>query len=222
MMLSRLSIQPANPLDALLSVAQVERALAGHDYRLRFSPQAERRRIEFEHFPSMIQSFEQHRHANGLPPTQIAFVAGFESDYQHTRSELFTADVRAATVARLQKAYPSLVRDLHLYLLCNESNRFASVQRGIHLDEFYGVDVLIRDQTTREFYICATAGTRDANDWRTLKQQQRNTRRPERAQLRGTIIELPLTVRPKKIVGDWWLYAPAHVAYIAEQMERAR
>jgi len=220
-MSSRFSIQSSNALDDLLTVAQLERALAQREYRLRFSPQAERARIEFEQFPSMIQSFEQHRNANGLPPTQTGFVAAFESDHGRTRADLFTADVRAATEARLQKAYPSLVRDLHLFLLCRESNRFTSVQRGSQLDELYGVDVLIRDHAQREYYVCATAGTRDARTWRTLKQQQRNPRRPERAHLPGTIIELPLGVQPKKVIGNWWLYAPAHVAYIAERMERA-
>jgi hypothetical protein len=210
----------SHPLDELLTVKALEAALAQPAYRLTFTPTAKRADIERTNFPSMIQCFEQQRKPNGLPPTQSEFVNGFVALHQAARPALFAPPARAATVARLQKAYPSLVRDLHLYLLCRESKLFTRVWRGALLDEFYGVDVLIVDAQNREYYICATAGTSSAAQWRALKQQLRNRIRPERAQLTGVFIELSLDVRPKKVIAQWWLYTPAHTRYIAEQIER--
>lgn len=213
-----MKLNPPNPLDAYVSLMMLEFALGQREYQLRFSPQAKKDEIEFERFPSMIGCFEAHRKPNGLPPTQPEFVVGFETDYRVSRPELFAPDAHAATVARLQKTYPSLVRDLHLFLLCRESKKFATVARGAQLDEQFGVDVLVTDAQQREYYICATAGTQSADAWRTLKHHTRNTFRRERTGLSGTFIELPLTARPKQVIGSWWLYTSAHVAYVAEQI----
>jgi hypothetical protein len=209
-----------SPLDSLLTLNTLEAALTQPAYHLTFTPAAKRADIERANFPSMIQCFEQQRQANGLPPTQNEFVNGFVALHQAARPELFAPNVRAATDARLKKAYPSLVRDLHLYLLCRESQLFPHVWRGMQLDEYYGVDVLIVDAQGHDYYVCATAGTPSAAQWRTLKQQSRNRIRPERAQLTGAFIELPLDVRPKKVIAQWWLYTLAHAQYIAEQMSR--
>lgn len=217
-----MKLNPPNALDSLVTLMMLEFALGQREYHLQFSPQAKKDEIEFEQFPSMIRSFEAHRKPNGLPPTQREFVAGFEADYAAARPELFAPDVHAATVARLQKTYPSLVRDLHLYLLCRESKKFAAVARGAQLDEQFGVDVLVTDAQQREYYICATAGTDSAKAWRTLKHHTRNTFRRERTGLSGLFIELPLTVKPKRTIGSWWLYTSAHVDYVAQQIAKLR
>src|SRR5712691_421773 len=116
-----MKLNPPNPLDSLVTLLMLEFALGQREYQLNFSPQSKKVEIEFEQFPSMIKSFEKHRRPNGLPPTQHEFVVGFEADYRAARPELFAPHVLDATVARLQKTFPSLVRDLHLYLLCRES-----------------------------------------------------------------------------------------------------
>ena len=213
---------PSNPLDARLTATTLEAALARAVYRLRFNAAAKRAEIERANFPSMIACFERRRKVDGLPPTQVEFVQGFAAQYQAARPELFSAESRAASEARLQKAYPSLVRDLHLYLLCRESRLFAQVWRGAQLDEREGVDVLLVDAQGREHYVCATAGTASAMQWRAHKQQTRNPLRPARTNLTGTFIELPLNIRPKKRIGDWWLYTRAHVAYVAERIQGQR
>lgn len=211
------ALQP-NPLDALLSAKMLESALASPSYQLAFNAYAERAEIERAHFPSMIACFERQRKPSGLPPTQAEFVQGFAALYRATHPDLFIPTVLAATQARLQKAYPSLVRDLHLFLLCREAGCFVEVWRGAQLDEKLGVDVLIVDAQKREYYLCATAGTRSAQHWRTHKQQLRNPIRVARTQLKGAFIELPLAVRPKLRIGTWWLYSRAHVAYALAQI----
>ena len=220
-----MKLNPPNPLDSIITLAVLESALGQPEYQLNFSPQAKKVIIEFEQFPSMIKSFEKHRHPDGLPPTQAEFVAGFETDYQASRPALFAPSVHAATIARLQKTYPSLVRDLHLYLLCQASKKFYRVIRDSELDERYGIDLLIMGAQGREYYICATVGTKSARSWRKVKQGSRNLRRPERVGLTGDFIELPLDGGQKTIGTGrhpWHLYSQAHVEYIAARIAQLR
>ncbi len=220
-----MKLNPPNPLDSLVTLVILEFALGQREYQLSFSPQSKKVEIEFEQFPSMIKSFENHRCPNGLPPTQHEFVVGFEADYMATRPELFAPHVLDATVARLQKTYPSLVRDLHLYLLCKESKKFYRVIRDSELDERYGIDLLILGAQRHEYYICAMVGTGSGRSWRKFKQVTRNRMRPERVGLKGHFIELPLD-GDKKTIGTgrhpWHLYSQVHAERIAARIAQLR
>ncbi len=191
----------------------LETALAREEYRLVFPRADKRAEIERALFPSQVASFERHRHSDGLPPTQSEFIRGFVEDYAPTWPSLFVPRLRPATEYRLSKTHPSLVRDLHLYLLLKENTPF-DVKRDVGLDEVLGIDILLRAADGREFYICATVGTTGAVRWRQVKQSLRDSRRLVRREMTGKGIELPLSAAPMLQVGDFWLYSRAHVEMI--------
>src|SRR4051794_11786683 len=121
--------------------------------------------IERAHFPSMLR-VSRALCDGPLPPNQADFVYGFAATHTRSHRHLFGGDTRRATVARLKRAYPSLVRDNHLWLKLQES--FERVERDDTLDEYGGVDFVIH-QGGRVFHVHAYTNTRRGRQWRQTK-----------------------------------------------------
>lgn len=102
---------------------------------------------------------------------------------------------------RVRRAYPSIVRDHHLYLLLKDS--FPFVLRTKELDIEYGIDFLIVEASLA-FCVHAFVDTFEAKAWR----EQKEKRHPYTG---GVHIDLPLDLDRAKVVGDFRLYDNGYI-----------
>ncbi len=189
-----------------MTSAELEARLA--TYTLSFDETTDE--IELTRFPSMLRVFRAL--CDGpLPPTQADFVYGFAATYGASHRHLFSGDARHATVARLRRAYPSLVRDNHLFLKLQET--FERVERDDTLDEFGGVDFVVH-QAGRVFHVHAYTDTRRGRHWRQAKHDR------HAADADATVIDFPLNLNEAKPVGPFLLYSDRTVERLRTQIER--
>lgn len=190
-----------------MTSAELEARLAA--YPLSFDEVSDE--IELTRFPSMLRVFRGL--CDGpLPPTQTDFVYAFAATYGASHHHLFTPDTRRATVARLKRAYPSLVRDNHLFLKLQES--FERVARGDALDEYGGVDFVIHT-AGRVYHVHAYTNTRRGRQWRQAKTDRHAT--DEEA----IPVEFALTLNEAKPVGQFLLYSDRTVARLQAALDAA-
>lgn len=84
-----------------------------------------------------------------------------KKDVQHT----YLAD---AIRARMLRSYPSLIRDFHFFVLCQESQRFERVCYSLRKDYFEGVDLTVQYQN-REFNVAVMLNSERARAYKTQK-----------------------------------------------------
>lgn len=189
-----------------MTSVELEARLA--EYTLSFDDATDE--IEFTRFPSMLKVFRA-LCEGPLPPKQTDFVYGFAATYALTHRQLFSPETRRATVARLKRAYPSLVRDNHLFLKLQES--FEKVERDDTLDEHGGVDFVIH-QASRVFHVHAYTNTRRGRQWRQTKHDRHDPAS------NVTVIEFPLNLNEAKPVGQFLLYSDRTVKRLRDEIER--
>lgn len=189
-----------------MTSTELEARLA--EYALSFDEATDE--IELTRFPSMLQVFRA-LCAGPLPPKQADFAYAFAATYGPSHRHLFTPDARRATIARLKRAYPSFVRDNHLFLKLQES--FDQVERDDTLDEYGGVDFVIR-QAGRVFHVHAYTNTRRGRQWRQTKHDRHAT------DPTVTVIDFPLNLNEAKPVGQFLLYSERTVKRLRNEIDR--
>jgi len=188
------------------AVTELEAVLAS--YRLRFS-QITDREVELTRFPSMVGVFaDECFHLGGFPPTQQAFVDAFVNHYWEAHPTLFLPHLWPGTEARLLRAYPSLVRDLHLACLLREAG--LAVIQTPDADERLGIDVLVLHASG---YAVRLNCFLDSQRGRAFRAQKLRRRPPQ-----GLSLELPLDRADARRIGDFDLFGPRHVAAILFQI----
>ncbi len=190
-----------------MTSAELEARLAA--YPLSFDEVSDE--VELARFPSMLAVFRALCDGS-LPPTQTDFVYAFAATYGASHRHLFVPDTRRATLARLKRAYPSLVRDNHLFLKLQES--FERVERDDALDEYGGVDFIIHT-AGRVYHVHAYTNTRRGRQWR----QAKPGRHP--AADDAIPVEFALTLNEAKPVGQFLLYSDRTVARLRAALAAA-
>lgn len=190
-----------------MTSAELEARLAA--YPLSFDEVSDE--VELARFPSMLAVFRA-LCEGPLPPTQTDFVYAFAATYGTSHRHLFTPDTRRATIARLKRAYPSLVRDNHLFLKLQES--FERVERDDALDEYGGVDFVIHT-AGRVYHVHAYTNTRRGRQWRQAKPGRHI---PDDD---AVPIEFALTLNEAKPVGQFLLYSDRTLARLKAALDAA-
>jgi len=115
--------------------------------------------------------------------------------------------------ARVYRAYPSLLRDFHFYILCYNSGLFESVEYSFLTDTRKGVDLFITYKGTK-FAISLFVNTN-----RSLKYKKKKYKRHNYSGLK----EICISINPfdkKNYIGDYALYQDYHVKYMIGEMEK--
>lgn len=115
--------------------------------------------------------------------------------------------------ARIYRAYPSLLREFHFYILCYNSKLFESVEYSFLTDVQEGVDLLITYKNVK-FAISLYVNTS-----RSLKYKEKKYDRHDYSNLK----EICITINPfdrKNYIGDFALYQDYHIEYMVEEMEK--
>jgi hypothetical protein len=183
----------------VVDVGEFEAALARYPLRFLAHRQPE---VELAAFPPMIAIYWALANENeGLPPLQSAFAEHVTQYLPHLP--------RPGVLARLYRAYPSFVRQHHLWLLLQD--HFDWVGRGEWVD-LAGLDFVIF-QDGFVFGLADSVQTSAASEW----QQVKRRRHPP---LAGVPI-YDLHVAPgRHQVGKFWLHDGCQAAEIQRLVEK--
>jgi len=206
------SIGAENRLDKIrLSSTQIEEQIT--DYSLSF-PSTRRRDVEWGmKLPMFVPSFHKYVIGRGVIPRQNEFwelyLSDNESDSQIRR---LSPEQREGLKARVYRAYPSLVRDIHFALLLRESGKFDEVVYNEDLDIIQGVDlIVVKNGDT--FAVNLYTNTRRAHRGRSKKQ----FRHEELKEVKN--IELPISFRGSKQCGAFFLYSSRELEKLEELIQ---
>lgn len=114
---------------------------------------------------------------------------------------------------RVYRAYPSLLRDFHFYILCYNSGLFENVEYSFLTDTQKGVDLFITYKGTK-FAISLFVNTN-----RSLKYKKKKYKRHNYTDLK----EICISINPfdkKNYIGDFALYQDYHIKYMIGEMEK--
>lgn len=114
--------------------------------------------------------------------------------------------------ARVYRAYPSLLRDFHFYILCYSSGLFESVEYSFLVDTREGIDLFVTYKGNR-FAISLFVNTR-----RSLEYKKKKYKRHDYSNLK----EICISINPfdrKSYVGDYALYGESHLQEMIREME---
>lgn len=189
-------------------VSQIE------NYHLVF-PQVRDRRVEWGiHFPPFINAFYNFVHQNKRIPTQeeyFQFYIGVNQSF--FTSGRFEQGIYQGLQARLNRTYPSLVRDIHFNKLLEENNRGYEIVYNLNLDLAFDIDaMLIKDG--KFWAACLYTQTRRGNIARG-KKVYRHTRFDN-----VQYVEFPVELRDDKKVGEFFLYGEAELNELFNRIER--
>lgn len=151
--------------------------------------------FQYGTIPSPQDLMEQHfaqEHFCYLPDGQIEVT--FEG-----KTDIYSFD---GMIARLQRSYPSLIRDLHFYLMACESGLFDSVRYSFQKDYYEKIDiqVLLKDKW---YNVGLCLGTKRSL-WYKFKKQFRHRNQAK-------VIYVELHEDEAKRCGDYNLYTLEHI-----------
>jgi hypothetical protein len=143
-------------------------------------------------------------------PTPEEFYKQYKLCYQRDVYKLGSVSDATEEVikARLYRAYPSLIRDIHFYTLCSSDPRFDEVKYSTEVDK-QGVDLIV-SRGGKRFAVRLHNNSEAANNWAKTK---------EVAGSFSAVIDIVLD-NPNKI-GDFNLYTEQSLDYLAAAMDVA-
>ena len=111
--------------------------------------------------------------------------------------------------ARILRTYPSIIRDLHFYLLANESGLFQAVRYSFVDDFQKGIYTKILFNN-RWFSIALMQNTARSIYFRNQKYRRHSDR--------GDIVNIELDRNECKLCGDYFLYTENHINQLVSQL----
>ena len=198
------------PMVSRITAKRVENLLASYALHL---PRIVDPYVETAAFPSLVTFFtDLVYHHDGWPPPPEVFVRTFRTQCERSAGWLVTAGAWPATEARLLRAYPSFVRELHLSLLLTE--RGMVVVRDAGADQGHGLDLIV----LAGHYAVGLATYVDTPRSRAYRERKRATNPPG-----ALVIEVPLCLRTATRAGNFLLYGCAdadHIDAAVKQLTR--
>lgn len=174
--------------------------------------------VENTLLPPMIRTFYELFFA-GYFPSAKTFVKTYLRNYFNPvddeniqLKETGTILNKKGVIARVYRAYPSLVRDFHFYMLCSESKKFQTVQYSLNNDYKKGVDLTIKYKNV-VFSIALLVDTKRGNDFKHKKYSRHNY---------NGLHEICVRINPfdeSTRVGQYSLYNKSHLELMIKEMD---
>lgn len=197
------------------STAEIEKQIS--NYRLHFSPIKDRQ-VEWEfQAPPFVAAFLELVERRRRIPSQEEFCDSYvrknrgilQSEFAEKWPVVTTrAEKETALIARLERAYPSFVRDVYLLALLRENGIDANYDQ-VH-DVQNGMDLVIR-AAGATLSIHVFLHTERARRGRAIK-EQRHT-------YAGNHVDLIVRSHECKHVGDFWLPSKIHIDEIGRRLK---
>lgn len=143
-------------------------------------------------------------------PTPEEFFKQYQICYQRDAYKLGSVGETTDEVikARLYRAYPSLIRDIHFYTLCSGDDRFDDVKYSTEVDK-EGVDLIV-SKGGKRFAVRLHNNSEAASNWAKTKEITGDF---------AAVIDIVLD-NPNR-VGDFNLYTKQSLDYLAAAMDVA-
>jgi hypothetical protein len=194
-------------LASRLSASAVEVVLATYPLRI---PVVQDPVAEEAIFPSMTALFaDLCYHEGGYPPRQNTFVEVFAVRFASTTPDLFSESRWPGTQARVERAYPSFVRELHLAFMLDELG--LTCLRDPDADQRHGLDIVVLHGNIA-VSLATYIGTNRARAYRAQKLR----RHPSRF----IVLDVPLDRTAAHQVGNFLLYSRAEARRIVAEIAR--
>lgn len=175
--------------------------------------------VENSRLPSIAKVFYHMVYQNQFPTPEQLFIAYFQcyfekenEQYCHLLQQSQSLSIDGIK-ARVFRAYPSLLRDFHFYLKCNESQQFESVLYSLDNDTKNGIDISIQYGGII-YYISLMVNTKRSMDFKSKKYQRH---------LYDLEKEILIPIDPfdrRFYIGDYALYHDQHIDYLIEQIKK--
>lgn len=180
--------------------------------------------LENSRIPMITQAFYEYIAYYGKPLTQEGFyryyfkrnckdVGGdhfiFRETFGDTSKVTRNKFLLVALKGRIFRAYPSLIRDFHFFLLCRNSGKFDRVEYSLKEDCEGGVDLKVY-LNDKKLKVRLFVNTRRAQFF-LKKKAKRHT-------FLGEYIDIPMELDKGTPVGDFKLYNNSHVDLILDRM----
>lgn len=201
-----------------LTLANIEKQLSAFTYTGQNKIVSEE--VENMVFEPFALSFYNFVFDNYCLPSEGEFIDSYVANYFTSLNETqylfkplskeYTLD-KESVHARILRTYPSLIRDLHFYLMCVESKLFENVNYSLKRDYFEGVDILIKRDGV-EYSISLMVKTERSTHFKIRKYS-----RHDYSDLHEIVLEIDLTNCKK--VSNFFLYPESVLQKMLAQMK---
>ena len=193
-----------------LTVAEVESTLQRYEYT--GTNRVKDPSVEKLILPPIVLSFYSCIYKDGSIPSEMDLVEEYlnqENIFSYLPNNMVaifynnkqTTVSLDALIARILRTYPSLVRDLHFYLMAYESGFFSAVRYSVEADYAQGIDIRVR-YNDKWYNVGLYVSTKRSLFF---KKKKLFRHRPV------SLINLELHPKEAHIVGDFMLYSREHV-----------
>ncbi|MFP4017682.1 MAG: hypothetical protein ACOC1K_06480 [Nanoarchaeota archaeon] len=188
-------------VDINISYKDIEKQIG--NYSLKF-PSTRNKKVErYIKFPIFVDEFYTLLKEKGKIPLQKEFSEYYIKKHKGKDciKKLNDKEIKAL-IARLYRAFPSYIRDLHFGKLLKSKTNFADIIANSTLDVDKGIDVLIR-YNQHQYGVCLYIDTKRSQNFRKSKIKYQKD---------GYVyIELPLNLDDCKQVGEFYLYSEKEI-----------
>jgi len=185
--------------------------------RVYFKSYWELKQIERRRIPSMMEVLFKMVHSEKEIPTQKEFLLTYISSItlptihasvSKSSPDITLGQVRRAIIARAARAYPSLVRDIHLPIRLRELGYRAFYIKKYDIE--YGIDIVLNYKNDIYYIHCFVDSYR-ANFYRKIKDKRHpNT-------LKGKHLDAPMVI--KRGDSNLYLYPDEAISSIIQHIE---
>lgn len=170
-------------------------------------------RVEFRmKIPYFMTAFNRYVKERNKIPSPDQFYA-FYTSINYEFFQKIQGDIRAVIgiEARAKRAYPSMIRDVHLTALLKENGMDVVYDESMDVNE--GVDQII-NYKGQKFYVHCFVKTKRSESARNMKDG--------RHEFTGKHIDLPLDLDARDVntnIGDFRLYSKKHIDALVKTMD---
>lgn len=132
----------------------------------------------------------------------------YELNYGETKKTVS----KEGLIARILRTYPSIVRDLHFYLMAVESKLFEGVWYSFEDDYRNGIDIKVK-HNHKWYKVALMQNTRRSIFFRNRKRYRHDGKNSD-------VINVELDPRKSQRCGDYNLYTPEHVKEVYSKINK--
>jgi hypothetical protein len=155
--------------------------------------------------PTFINSFYKYLYNNNDILNQKDFFDYYMYDNKtYFDYNNFDSEILSAVMARVYRAYPSIVRDLHFNVLACEQLKGSTVLYNRKLDIEEGIDLLIKEKNS----IYAVNLFTETPNSRIGREKKENRHKPFK---NVNYIDLPISLNDVNRFGDFFLYGESQL-----------
>lgn len=173
--------------------------------------------VENTAIPSMIKVFYEMVFLNEIPTPETFFNRYIKKHFDIIDKQ--TVKIKNTSIilnldglkGRVYRTYPSLIRDYHFYMLCNNTEDFTAVKYSFLTDCNEGVDLLIKYKNT-DFAVSLFVDTKRSNSFKRKKYSRHNY---------SNLKEVCVRINPfdkENYIGDYALYSQKHIQALLRDM----